>query len=29
VVDGLQRVRAQMVVAPKEVPMPRATDEGH
>jgi multidrug efflux system membrane fusion protein len=29
VVDGLQRVRAQMVVAPREVPMPRATDEGH
>jgi multidrug efflux system membrane fusion protein len=29
VVDGLQRVKAQMVVAPREVPMPRATDEGH
>jgi multidrug efflux system membrane fusion protein len=29
VVDGLQRVRAQTVVAPREVPMPRATDEGH
>ncbi len=29
VVDGLQRVRAQMVVAPHEVPMPRATEEGH
>jgi multidrug efflux system membrane fusion protein len=28
VVDGLQRARSQMVVAPKEVPMPRATDEG-
>jgi len=27
VVDGLQRVRSQMVVTPKEVPMPRATDE--
>jgi RND family efflux transporter MFP subunit len=30
VVDGLQRVRAQMVVSPHEVPMPRATEEeGH
>jgi multidrug efflux system membrane fusion protein len=29
VVDGLQRVRAQMVVAPRDVPMPRATEEGH
>jgi RND family efflux transporter MFP subunit len=29
VVDGLQRVRAQMVVTPREVPMPRATEEGH
>jgi RND family efflux transporter MFP subunit len=27
VVDGLQRVRPQLEVAPKEVPMPRATDE--
>jgi len=29
VVDGLQRVRPQMVVTPKEVPMPRATENGH
>jgi multidrug efflux system membrane fusion protein len=30
IVDGLQRVRPKMVAAPKEVPMPRATDEaGH
>jgi multidrug efflux system membrane fusion protein len=29
VVDGLQRVRAQMVVSPHPVPMPRATEEGH
>jgi multidrug efflux system membrane fusion protein len=29
VVDGLQRVRAQMMVAPHDVPMPRATDETH
>ncbi len=29
VVDGLQRVRSQMVVVPRDVPMPRATDEGH
>jgi multidrug efflux system membrane fusion protein len=28
VVDGLQRVRSGQEVAPKEVPMPRATDEG-
>jgi multidrug efflux system membrane fusion protein len=28
VVDGLQRVRSQMVVVPREVPMPRATEEG-
>jgi multidrug efflux system membrane fusion protein len=28
VVDGLQRVRAGQEVAPKEVAMPRATDEG-
>jgi multidrug efflux system membrane fusion protein len=27
VVDGLQRARPQMEVTPKEVPMPRATDE--
>jgi RND family efflux transporter MFP subunit len=27
VVDGLQRVRSQMVVTPHEVPMPRATSE--
>jgi RND family efflux transporter MFP subunit len=29
VVDGLQRVRAQMIVNPKEIPMPRATEETH
>jgi RND family efflux transporter MFP subunit len=28
VVNGLQRVRSQMVVTPHEVPMPRATEEG-
>jgi RND family efflux transporter MFP subunit len=29
VVDGLQRVRDKMLVMPREVPMPRATEEGH